>query len=141
MIPIEKESQKQISTAITKLVVPYLDEYDSQIDGVLLSPYKIGANQKIEIIIVKKQASDINLLLEEKQIENLTIHTIISEAYKITRDFKTSYPVYDPKGTLSKIKYRIEKDPEVKPFYNSEELPTEIITCVRQNIKVKRYQK
>lgn len=140
------KTQIPVSTTISRLIIPYLNNYQEKIQSIYLSPYRLGEKEKIEIVIIET-SKGIELLEKPKQLENLYIYVNINtlENYTLDRndpvrcrldkEVKASYIVYDRKGKLEAKRKKLLNNPEITPFYNSIELSDETVKHVKSNIR------
>lgn len=142
----KKKVKNEVSSAISRLTIPYLSKYADKINGIYLAPYSVGGLQKIEVVVVKKVYSDIPVTKKNISINELKIHIVVNQSdeyrgqitdprkFKLAQDLKYGYIIYDPKSTLTYRKEYLSKKEEVKPYINSYELPNELIKLTKSNV-------
>lgn len=135
-----------IADAISNLCIPILKQYSDKIAGIYLSPFSIGENKKIQIVVVKNDYSE---LIIEKKTDIDKLHIFISEEivqeykvrpktnseYKLAKDLKTAVILYDVRGKLAIKKGMLNMNSEIVPFYNTFELSDSIKTMVKTKIR------
>ena len=130
-----------VSSKITDMVIPYLRGYKSSILAVYLAPYKIGENKHVEISIVAKPEKELPILSASRRYKNIKMYLAVytNQNYQINKDsigkeikdLKTGYVVYDNNKRYERKQKQLQQNEEVIPFYNSTDLPNELIDEVK----------
>ena len=134
-----------LTNKITNMSIPYLEEHSDKVTGIYLSPYKVGNNKHIEIVVVKEKEG-LPMLEQEANINNIRIHISINDInnyslkesvnqnYRCIKDLKGGYIVYDPKKKLKSRQNKSNKDESITIFSNRDELDVQIVDEVKTKL-------
>lgn len=136
-----------LETAIVNLAVEYIKTNKDDIIGIYLVPFMIGDHQKIELSIVyASQLSELKHIT--KKFNNIDLiatinywneysglfHEIGDSKYRKLQDLKDGYIVYDPQSILSNAKEDFCELLEIKSYFNTFDLPNELVKTVKSSI-------
>lgn len=134
---------------ISNMSIPYLEEYSDRVVGIYLSPYKVGKNRHIEIVVVKNNAEEIPVLEPETTVKNTRIYLSVCDIsnytlketwytdYKYVKDLKSGHIVYDPKKKLQAKQNKLSKSGNIPWFSNRDEIDNEIVSEVKTKLMTK----
>ena len=147
--------QDSIINSISKLCIQCIDKYREEVNGIYLSPYRIGGKQRIEVVVInnsKNESESIKLGKKETKINDLKIlfNTYSADCYKsktstynykLLRDLNYGSIIYDPNGKLSLYKKSASNDENIIPAVNRYELPAELTRVLKRKIYSYRRKK
>ena len=135
-----------VANSISRLASPYIEKYDKKILGIYLCPYQIGGIQRIDVVVlhnnneeipvIKKQVliNELRIQVSTKSITNYQGSIDCNRKKEAARDLKSSVVVYDPRNILVKKLESLQNNDEVPKFYNSFELPNEVIKRTKSKV-------
>lgn len=134
---------------ISNMSIPYLEEHADKITGIYLSPYKVGKNRHIEIVVVKNNTEELPILEPETMVKNTRIYLSVNDIsnytlketwytdYKYVKDLKSGYIVYDPKKKLQAKQNKLRQSASIPHFSNKDKLDNEIVSEVKTKLMTK----
>lgn len=142
----KKPVKQMVSNSISRLTAPYIEQYGDKILGVYLCPYQIGGLQRIEVVILHNHKEEIPVIKNQISINELKIQISTKpilyyegsidceKKEKAAQDLKSSVIVYDPRNRLVRKQASLERNEEVPKFYNSFELPNEVVKSTKSKV-------
>lgn len=142
----QNTTEMTIANAISNLCIPILQQYSDRISGIYLSPFSIGENQKIQIVVAKANDSELGIkkqtvvnqlqiFVSEENVQEYKVNPKTNSEYKLAKDLKTGIILYDDHGKLSIKKGMLNKNSEIVPFYNTFELSDSLEKMVKTKIR------
>ncbi len=142
----KKPVKEIVSDSISKLTIPYIEKYGNRILGVYLCPYQIGGLQRIEVVILYNNQEEIPVIRNQVLINEMKIQVSTKpicyyrgsinyeKKEKAARELKSSAVIYDPKRILhSRITF-LQQNENISKFYNSFELPNEVVKITKRKV-------
>ena len=142
----KKQVKEIVSDSISRLTIPYIEKYGNKILGVYLCPYQIGGLQRIEVVILHNTRKEIPVIKNQILVNELKIQVSIKpideyrgsinseKKEKIARELKSSAVIYDPKKFLNKKITLLQQNEKIPKFYNSFELPNEVVKITKRKV-------